>query len=151
MIITKRSSPLLLLIQAIACLAGTIMIAIVQRNAMDAFWMLIILFCTYGTLMQISITYLAGFKSPEYLELNGDNLIVKLPFRDSISIKVTHIVKIDRTKILWILQRTYDIKIHLSPENIKIYLGKYVFDNLEEFLRELAKANPKCQIDQWLT
>jgi hypothetical protein len=90
------------------------------------------------------------YSSPKWLKLSNGSLLVKPRCRESITIPVSEVTRITEAK--WIrLIASYDRKIVCASRNMTLYLGRAEFEGLDEFLIELKKANPACEVSEYLT
>lgn len=89
------------------------------------------------------------YSSPEWLELSNNVLVIKPRFKNSFSINVNEVTRIAEAS--WIkLIASYNKKIVCSERKLTLYLGEAEFVGLNEFLIELKKANPTCEVDEYL-
>ncbi len=130
-------------------------IKIIERNfyekQIDPSWIIAVLIVAgiYVTVLAISEIYISFFKSPQWVELQDNNLLIKMSFQKNYSIDVNTIERIYK-KPFYQISGSYSIKMFISDRKLTLYFGKSNFDNLDVFFRELKKANPQCRIDELL-
>ena len=119
------------------------------NTTLDLFWIIISCFIGYGIVLLSSDLFVSFFKSPEWIEIRANSLIIKMLFKESYIIDIIYVNKICKKKF-YQLSGSFDIIISIPEKNIFLYFDKRSFYLLDEFIHELKKANPKCQIDEWL-
>jgi hypothetical protein len=147
--IESRSSMIALLSRII--LSSAIVIFILPGLS-EGPWILIVLVVLgiYVITSDILKLLMNIYRSPEWLKLSDGSLIVKPRYKDSFSIPVSEATRIAEAK--WIkLIASYDRKIVCAGRKLTLYLGRAEFVGLNEFLAELKKANPACEVDEYLT
>lgn len=93
--------------------------------------------------------YISFFKSPAWVDLKSNVLIIKMPFQASYSVNVASVEKVTQKK--WYdISGFYIIIMFISENKNKLFFDTVRFEQFDEFLRELKKANPACQIDDSL-
>jgi hypothetical protein len=128
---------------------GGLIMHLFTDTQINTFWIIVLVGILFGMYVMATDLYLSVFHSPIWLELNGNVLKVKMPFRISISIDVNLIEKIIKRGSfpLWGL---YDIKLLCPSIYLTLYLRKERFEHLLDLLSEIKKVNPSCQIEDSL-
>lgn len=105
--------------------------------------------CLYLIWRSVTDLYISFFKSPARIELKTNVLIIKMPFGDIYSVNVATVEKV--TERRWKdIAGFYNAIMSFSGNKGKLFFDSVRFEGFEEFLRELKKANPACQIDESL-
>jgi hypothetical protein len=114
-------------------------------------WMLVVglVLLTCVLIGDIVKIFLNIFGSPERLELNNNILTIKHRLRNSNSIDVNEVTRIAEASWVKIIA-SYDRKIIYSNKKLILYLGEVEFVGLNDFITALLKANPRCQVDEYL-
>lgn len=129
--------------------SGVMINRFLTNTKIDAFWIFISCFVGYGIILLALDLFISFFKSPEWIEIRGNSLIIKMFFKESYSIDINYATKICK-KRFYQISGSYNILMSIPRQNTTLYFDKKSFDNLDELIRELKKVNPACQIDEFL-
>ena len=98
----------------------------------------VLIFCVllfvYVLIGDVIKLFINCFKSPEWIELKQNNLIIKPRFRNSYSIQVGDVTRITEAKIIKLIA-SYDRKIICSERKLSLYFGKAEFVGLDALWR----------------
>lgn len=145
--IESRSNTIILFLQFLMFLGMTFVL--VGDVVTDGIWILfpgLVGYVAMGRVIKIFINF---YNSPEWMELDGEQLKIKIRFQESYSVNVHEPMKIAEAS--WVkFIASYDRKLMFPERKLTLYLGKAEFVGLNDFLQALKKANPNCEVDEFL-
>jgi hypothetical protein len=122
---------------------------LLAHTAIDLFWIAILVAVAYGTCFTLADLYISLFKSPQWIELRGNTLIFKMVFQEPLSLDAGLVERIEK-KSLFQIWGFYNIRVSCPSRDITLYFLTERFGHLDNFFRELMKANPGCRVDESL-
>jgi hypothetical protein len=123
---------------------------LLTNTPFDLFWLFVCILSGWGLIILTTDIYVTYFQSPEWVELSSNNILVKMRFHEHLTIPVSEIREVVKTKF-WQITGSYNIGMIIPERNIILYFNKKQFDSFEEFIIALRKVNPNIQVGDSIT
>ena len=123
---------------------------LLTNTPFDLFWLFVCLLCGYCLVILTTDIYATYFKSPEWIELSSNHIFVKMRFHEPLTIPVNEIKEVVKTNF-WEITGSYNIGMFIPERNMVLYFNKKQFNDFEDFVVALKKANPNLQVGDFIT